>query len=233
MTPAFRTSDGTLIPAVSAAEMREIDRVAVDIGIGVRWMMEHAGRTLAETAAEFARECGCDRVTVLAGDGGNGGGGLCAARHLLNRGCEVDVVLDRPVSELSGATADHWKVLDAMGVDPTDTPEHPGVVIDALVGYGLSGALRGRAADLVGRLDAPVLALDVPSGVDATTGEQPGPAVDPDRTLTLALPKTGLADGGDLLLADIGIPRTVYERVGIEGPVRPFGEAWRIPLEKG
>lgn len=238
---SFETPDGRHVPAVTADEMREVDRVAVEeVGVELLMMMENAGRTLAT----FARDLYGDGVgspddapapvVVLAGAGGNGGGGLCAARHLLNHGVPVEVVLDRPPADLSGAAATQWHVLDAMGVEPADERAVAGAfAVDALVGYGLSEAPRGRAADLIEACDsaARALALDVPSGVDATTGDRPGVAVDADHTLTLALPKTGLAAAGvgDLSLADIAIPATVYERVGIDYE-SPFDGAYRTEL---
>ena len=218
----FVTASGRAVPAVDAAGMREVDRVAVEeVGLELLQMMENAGRTLAASARELA---GGGRVVVLAGNGGNGGGGLCAARHLANHGDEVRVVLDRTPDALTGAAAAQRRVL----AETAATVDHEGpvddalagadAVVDALVGYGLDGVLEGRAAYLVSaanRAGARTLALDVPSGVDASTGERAGPAVVADRTVTLALPKTGLADVGDLRLADIGIPPGVYERVGI------------------
>jgi NAD(P)H-hydrate epimerase len=243
----FTTPEGRPVPAVTADEMRAVDRVATDeVGVGLLQMMEHAGRNLAREATAMVD--GSDGaasggpIVVAAGDGGNGGGGLCAARHLLNRSRDVQVVLDRPAAELTGAAAEQWAVLDAMGVaaatpDGDASPfDGAALVVDALVGYGLSGPLRGTAADLVersGATDAPVLSLDVPSGVDATTGGAPGPAADPDRTLTLALPKTGL-DGRavDLVLADIGLPRVVFERAGVAYPdPGPFTGGYRVRLE--
>lgn len=93
------------------------------------------------------------------------------------------------------------------------------IVVDALIGYGLRGAPRGPTAeviDLCNRHAARVLCLDVPSGLDATTGEAPGPVVRPERTVTLALPKTGLEHvPGQLYLADIGIPPEVFHRLGV------------------
>jgi NAD(P)H-hydrate epimerase len=164
-------------------------------------------------------------VTVLAGSGGNGGGGLCCARHLHNRGFKVWVVLDRDPRMLRGAAANQLNILQAAGLqpaDPTQAGEMMGrsqIVVDALIGYGLRGAPRGRTAELIELCNqdaARVLSLDVPSGLDATTGEAPGPVVRPERTLTLALPKTGLQRvPGDLYLADIGIPPEVFQRLGM------------------
>ena len=243
MSPAFETEHGRTVPAVTADQMRAVDRVAVsDVGLALLQMMEHAGRTLAEVARD---EADGGRIVVLAGDGGNGGGGICAARHLANGGVDVTLVLDRPAEELTGAAARQRRILAATdanvvaaanGVAASNVGDYvrdAAVVVDALVGYGLSGALRGTAAALAATTaDADhVVSLDVPSGIDATTGDAPGVAVEPDTTLTLALPKTGLAEAtvGGLLLADIGIPRGVYETLDIDY-TDPFDGARRVWL---
>ncbi|WP_458186195.1 NAD(P)H-hydrate epimerase [Haladaptatus sp. NG-WS-4] len=217
----FRTESGVSVPAVTADEMREIDRVAVeDVGLPLLSMMENAGRTLARHALDLSDGA----VVVFAGAGGNGGGGLCSARHLANHGVSVRVVLDRSPDELTGATRTQYRIIDSMDVPfTTESRADTSLVVDAVLGYGLDGSPRGRTADLVeASNDADrVLSLDVPSGVDASTGETPGVAVTPDRTLTLALPKTGLADvPGEIFLADIAIPSVVYRRVGVDhGPL--------------
>lgn len=228
--PAFRPPDGPPVQPVTAEEMREVDRVAVeDVGVSLLMMMEHAGRSLADPLRGYD-----GRVVVLAGGGGNGGGGLCAARHLLNAGLDVDVVLGPAPDELTGAAATQFGVLREMGLStaPGQAVESADLILDAIVGYGLTGPLRGRAARLVERLDgsdAEVRSLDVPSGVNATTGERPGPAVDPDLTTTLALPKTGLGDVGPVRLADIGLPRVVFERAGVDYEW-PYGDGVTVDL---
>ena len=231
----FRTERGQRVPAVTADQMRRVDDVAVsETGPQLLQMMENAGRNLARNA--MAARPGLRSVTVLAGPGGNGGGGLCAARHLTNHGIDVTVVLDRDPDDLSGATATQWETLEAMDVqrttDATAAVVEADVVIDALLGYGLDGAPDDRIGELVdiAAKAAYLVSLDVPSGVDATTGERPGVAVEPDRTLTLALPKTGLTDlDGPLYLGDIGIPQVVYDRVGIDYE-SPFEGEYVIPL---
>jgi NAD(P)H-hydrate epimerase len=219
--------------------MREVDRIAVEeVGLELLQMMENAGRTLAAFARELAD--GTDgAVVVLAGDGGNGGGGLCAARHLSNHGWDVRVVLDRPGTELAGATATQYRVLRGTDATLLETDvetadvDTVGLVVDAVVGYGLVGAPRGRATDLIdagNAATAPDLSLDVPSGVDATTGDRPGRAVDADHVLTLALPKTSLpAVPGEPWLADVGIPLEVYRRAGIDYE-QPFSGRARVRL---
>jgi NAD(P)H-hydrate epimerase len=209
------------VPAVTTAQMRAVDRMMVeDVGVTLLQMMENAGRSLAELAiARFAPAS----VTVLAGPGNNGGGGLAAARHLANRGVPVSVVLTAPPP--AGTAAEHQlRAAQACGVTLVDGPVPGELVIDALVGYGLAGPLRGRAAELAGwslGQDAPVLALDAPSGLDTTTGSAAPGAVRTTATLTLALPKTGLVGApevGELYLADISVPRRVYAELGLRVP---------------
>jgi len=228
MTETFRTPDGREVPAVTAAGMREVDRVAVEeFGLALLSMMENAGRALAAHARQLAD----GSVTVLAGGGGNGGGGLAAARHLANRGVPVRVVLDREQRAFEGAPATQLEVHRRAGTPVEvgqDALGEPSLVVDALVGYSLDGPLRGTARDLVaevGSLSAPVLSLDVPSGLDATTGELPGEAVTPDRVVTLALPKTGIGVADELFLADIGIPPAVFDAAGIDYE-NPFDADW-------
>jgi NAD(P)H-hydrate epimerase len=264
--PVFRTESGREVPSVTADEMREVDRVAVEgVELGMLQMVENAGRTLAgivrrevsESTAADRRHGGSERAqvvvgrraadatqtVVLVGGGGNGAGGLCAVRHLRNRGWPVRTLLDRDPTDLSGPASRQCRILSKSGVEVTAAGTRSGdadggsggrddtdagltdlladadLVVDALIGYGLSGPPRGATARLIEAVDA---------------SETPGVAVTADTTLTLALPKTGLADDGaapelhpaigDLLLADIGIPPAVYRRVGF-GRVVTDGDA--------
>jgi NAD(P)H-hydrate epimerase len=251
----FRTDSGLRVPAVTADQMREVDRIAVeDFGLGILQMMENAGRNLALNVvdmlglAEVSRHPASSdvgpgqrpEVAILAGSGGNGGGGLCCARHLHNRGFRVSVLLTRDPAELSGAAAHQLRILRAAGIEPVELADadevlrRSWIVVDALIGYSLRGAPRGRAAQLIDRSNeqaARVLSLDLPSGLDATTGDVPGAVVRPERTLTLALPKTGLRDlPGELYLADIGIPPEVYRALDLSFEWPSGGRYW-LPLE--
>jgi NAD(P)H-hydrate epimerase len=221
----FRTEDGIVVPAVTADQMREVDRIAVEeFGLGILQMMENAGRNLALNVMDML-DSARGEITVLAGAGGNGGGGLCCARHLHNRGFKVWVVLDRDPRILRGAAANQLNILQAAGLQPADSTEaselmrRSQIVVDALIGYSLRGAPQGKAAELIDLCNGHavrVLSLDVPSGLDATTGATLGLVVCPERTLTLALPKTGLTNvEGELCLADIAIPPEVYHRLGL------------------
>jgi NAD(P)H-hydrate epimerase len=209
------------VPALTTDRMREVDRAMIeDLHIELIQMMENAGRSLAELAlARFAPAT----VTVLAGPGGNGGGGLVAARHLVNRGRTVSVVASEPDS-LNPVPAHQADILARMGVVTAAAPPGADLVVDALIGYSLRGDPTGRAAELIewaNQQPAPVLALDAPSGLDVTTGIAGTPHVQATATLALALPKVGLMDEpavGELYLADISVPAIVYQRLGLTLP---------------
>ncbi len=240
----FVTDGGVAVPAVTTAQMREVDRVAIEeTGPNLFQMMENAGRDLAATVlAHLGGEATRRMVLVLAGTGGNGGGGIVAARHLANRGVAVNLMIpdDSKLSDVPRAQFETFRHSggDVVAELPAATPH---VVIDALIGYSLVGAPRGTAADMIGLVadlssrGAWVISLDIPSGMDATTGARPGPVVAPNVTLTLALPKTGLvAEGaGSLLLGDLGIPAATYRRSGIawDGPV--FDDRFVVGLSRG
>ena len=232
----FKTEDGLVVPAVSVAQMREVDRIAVEtFGLTLLQMMENAGRNVAENIYDMLGAVG--PVAILAGAGGNGGGGLCAARHLHNHGFPVSVILSGAASGLGDAASNQLRILQAAGILPmveTHVEEvlaSAAIIVDALIGYGLRQAPRGRTAELIAmcnRASAPVLSLDVPSGIDASTGAAPGAVVRSARTLTLALPKVGLQQAdGELYLGDIGIPPEVYQRVGVHGGALFRGAYWR------
>jgi NAD(P)H-hydrate epimerase len=235
----FSIDGGQIVPGVTAEQMREVDRIAVEeFGLGVLQMMENAGRGLALNVIEMLASA-AGEVSILAGSGGNGGGGICAGRHLHNRGFEVHILLDRDPGQLRGSAEAQYHIIDRAGLRASNPAEaeqlmaRSDLVIDALIGYSLKGAPRGRVEELISicnRSARRVLALDLPSGVDATTGDRPGVAVRAERTLTLALPKTGLSrTQGELFLADIGIPLLVYRELGIE--VEPFfGDRYHLPL---
>lgn len=239
-TRAFMTDAGVRVPAITTDQMREVDRVAIEeVGPNLYQMMENAGRNLAITVLEtLGGDWSTAPIAVLSGTGGNGGGGICAARHLANRGADVTLVISDPGRltrvpneqlEIYGGTK--GKVAEASAIEKL----RPGLVVDAIIGYSLRGPPRDAARRMIdwsGAQSAPVISLDVPSGIDATTGNALGPHVHPAVTLTLALPKTGLAVAttGELWLADIGIPAEVYRRVGIDAPTGLFGDRFRVPL---
>ena len=229
-----------ILPALSTDQMREVDRLMVEqYGIQLLQMMENAGRNLALLAKrilsfEDEEDPLQDRpIVVLAGRGNNGGGGLAAARHLLNWGAWVQIVLPHPPADLPPSTMkDQLSILQKMHAPLAWAEEGwelppADLVIDALIGYGLSGSPRGRTTDLIQLANssvAPILSLDAPSGLDTDSGQPSVPCVAATATLTLALPKRGLvqppaqAACGQLFLADIGVPPVLYESLDLDVP---------------
>ncbi|OAI40667.1 hypothetical protein AYO38_05535 [bacterium SCGC AG-212-C10] len=236
------------IPSVSAAQMRDIQRAAQeDFGIDILQITENAGRAAARLALAMLGGRGRDhRVLVLAGGGNKGGAGLCAVRHLVNWRCLVEPVFGEVESEMSHAALRQLNILRQSGiVEPGDQEtmeitledhlSRADLVIDALVGYGLSGpptGIAGALTQLAVDSKKPILALDIPSGINGSTGVVSEPAIRAAATLMLDLPKKGALEPsarghvGEMFLADIGIPRTVHERLGItvgytfsEGPI--------------
>jgi NAD(P)H-hydrate epimerase len=211
------------LPLLTRAQMMRVDEIAiVEFKITLLQLMENAGRSLAELTVELFDP---GSVTVLFGPGHNGGGGLAAARHLRSRGVEVTVVGARR-ERLSAETTHQLDTVCAMGLRVTTSPVAADVVIDALVGYSLEGAPRGEVAELIDWTNQqiePRLSLDLPSGLDPTTGCFADRCVRATATMTLGMPKIGLQRGaevvGDLYLADISIPLEVYERLGLACPL--------------
>lgn len=234
----FFTDANKEVPILTTSQMREVDRIAMEeTGPNLFQMMENAGRNLAEMALEcLGEDWQRARIVVLAGTGGNGGGGITAARHLANRGAQVELCLAIP-DRLSEVTAWQRKVFQSTAgkeVEFRNLNTSPvRLILDALIGYGLQSAPQGAFAELIhwaNSTGAPIISLDVPSGLDSTTGVTPGEFIRPSCTMTLALPKSGLARAeGELILADIGIPEETYRRAGVSC-VSPFGNRFRVPL---
>ena len=236
------------IPYLTTDQMIEVDRAMIeDFRIELVQMMENAGRNLASLARE--RFLGGDptgkRIVVLAGTGGNGGGALVAARRLHNWGALVHIYVTKPASDFASVPAHQLDILRCMkasvrGAAEVENEQTPDLILDGVIGYSLKGAPRGASGDLIrwaNTQEAPILALDVPSGVDTTTGELFDPAIRATATMTLALPKEGLrASGieecvGELYLADISVPPVLYAEpaLGLEvGPLFAESEVIRL-----
>ena len=213
---------------VTAEEMRKIDDMSIrEFQVDVLMLMENAGRAAAVLARQMllGQTIG-KRVACLVGGGNNGGDGMVAARHLANWGAVVKVISGTSKDKMKSVPLGQLNIIEKMGIPILSTDHTLGdfdLLIDSLIGYGLEGNPRDRAATIIKDANAsgrPILALDVPSGMNATTGEAYDPCIKATATLTLALPKTGfLARGaplylGDLYLADISIPRKVYQSFG-------------------
>ena len=206
-----------LDPCLDAEEMRATDAWAIkDQGVPSLELMETAGRAVAEAAAQVATT---SRAAIVCGKGNNGGDGLVAARALRETGFDVDALLLAPPDELSDdAKANVDRFDGARHLDPgelTEAMQGAGVVIDAVFGTGFAGAPRGPAVaaiEAMNETEAPVVATDIASGVNASTGEVEGMAVEAEVTVTFHAPKLGhwIAPGkdhtGELRVAPIGIP---------------------------
>ncbi len=213
---------------VTADEMRKIDDMTIrEFRVDVLMLMENAGRATAMLAMRMLRGTILGkRVACLVGGGNNGGDGMVAARHLANWGADVKVIVGTTKDKMKDVPLGQLHILEKMGVPILSTDyalRDYDLLIDSLIGYGLEGNPRDRVAMMIEGANSsghPVLALDLPSGMNATTGEAYDPCIKATATLTLALPKTGFLSPsaspyvGDLYLADISIPRKVYQSFG-------------------
>lgn len=246
--PGVREVTSPSVPYVTAAQMSEVDRRASGrYGIRLIQMMELAGRNLAEQTREMQGGSVVGReIVVLCGVGNNGGGGMVSARLLHGWGARVRVVLVGTEHKLKPVPKRQWNILKRLGLTVGARAHLAQVpldfLIDAIFGYGFHGRPRPVAARWIGwtnAQDGPILALDVPSGLDATTGKPGRLCIRATATLSLALPKTGLRVPqavpyvGKVYLADIGIPVEVYRDMGMEvsspferGPIVRLSESW-------
>ncbi len=220
-------------PLVGAETMRALDRHTIGtLGVPGQVLMENAGRAVAEVVLAERGAVG-GPVLVVCGSGSNGGDGLVAARHLALLGVPVKLVLIGNPSELRGDAALNFERIRVLGLEVAEgVPRAIGarVAVDALFGTGLARAVSGAPAAAIRRLNAArpgvrVVAVDLPSGLDADTGQPLGVAVQADVTVTLALPKLGLALEPGRSLAG----RIVVARIGIAGrapQVVPEAELW-------
>lgn len=202
---------------LTTEEMGRADKLAVEAGVSSLTLMENAGRAVADEAEKMVSPGA--RIAVLCGPGNNGGDGFVAARLLKERGYSVQLGLLGRREALKGdaaAMSARWKgtALDALTLELSSVD----LVIDALFGAGLSRALDGDAARCVEQANSsgrPVLAVDVPSGLDGNTGRADGPVLQATRTVTFFRRKPGhlLLPGrtlcGEVVVADIGIPEKV------------------------
>lgn len=234
----------TDIPAITAEQMARVDRIMMDeMGVDTLQLMELAGYGVADMAR---RHCGLDlaarpAVLALAGTGGNGGDAMVAARLLHAWGVRPTVMLSKPRDDYTGIAAHQLAILDRMEI-PVIEPGAPlpaaDLIVDGLLGFSLRGAPRGEAAHLIDRANAhpaPVLAIDLPSGLDATTGHVGSPCITATWTVTLALPKTGLmlapeSVTGEIWLADIGVPPEAFIAAGSTVPARLFSATSTVHL---
>jgi hydroxyethylthiazole kinase-like uncharacterized protein yjeF len=208
-----------MIELLTTGEMAEVDRLAIADGIPGIELMENAGRAVADATAMMQRR----RITVVAGPGNNGGDGFVAARHLSRRGFAVRLFFVGDPKKLKGdaaLAAERWSgaVEKASPAALTDCD----IIVDALFGAGLDREVEGLPRVMIDAMNAsgvPVIAVDLPSGVNGTSGTVMGAAVLATRTVTFFRRKTGhlLLPGrlrcGAIEVTDIGIPESVLEKI--------------------
>ncbi|MCW5966158.1 MAG: NAD(P)H-hydrate epimerase [Bryobacterales bacterium] len=238
MRLAFETIHGIAVPAVTVTRMRELCRVATEES-GLHWLqlMENAGRNLASTAMRMLGSHWMEtRILVLAGNH-HGESGICAARHLANRGASVSLCLAHPRRLSETASLQH-KAFHATGSLTVAARQLPGddfdLVIDALQGASEEPVPAGAIRDLIlwaNDIGSPVLSLDAPSGINASNGDHGGTYIRATQTMTLGLPKTGLLPDltGSLMLADVGLPAKAFHQLGISY-TPPFGVDFVVAL---
>lgn len=222
--------------AVTAEEMRALDAsAAADFGIPSLLLMENAGRAVFEAALEMMGGVNRKRVIVVCGPGNNGGDGFVVARHLHNAGAHVTIAYYGDRAKAKGDALTNIQICEKMNLDicprlPREKLTRAGqgadLIIDALLGTGIKGEIREPYAGVISAINegspTPILAVDIPSGIDADIGAVLGEAVRADTTVTFALSKIGLVTYpgalhvGRLRVADISIPDEAIERKGID-----------------
>jgi NAD(P)H-hydrate epimerase len=214
---------------LTRSQLREIDRrAAVDYHIPGIVLMENAARAVADEACRMLRgEC-CGMILILVGGGNNGGDGLAVARHLHNSGVDIRIALCCDPASYRGDALINWQIVSAMQIAaaPFDTAmlndPPPMMIIDAIFGTGLTRAPREpfeSIAKTVNDSGLPVLAVDLPSGLDCDTGVPPGVCIRASSTVTFVAEKVGFTHAearrflGHVVVGDIGCPIELVERV--------------------
>lgn len=220
---------------VTADEMRQLDRIAIEqYGIPGLMLMENAGLQVIRHVEQRFGSWQGKRVLVLCGTGNNGGDGMVVARHAMQRGADVLAVLAGDPEKVTGDALTNLRIAQKLGIlrplkdtrdlEPIWGNAHWDIVVDALLGIGVKGEVRGTIGDVIGffeRCLVPVVAVDVPSGIDADTGAVCGRAIRATLTVTFGAMKVGLAVypgaeyAGEVVVADIGIPAAEVEHASI------------------
>ena len=220
---------------LNTRQMRDADRRTIEeIGIPSIVLMENAGRQAVAAMEAAYDDLATSQVGVLCGRGNNGGDGFVVARTLIQRGVDVGVFLLGSVSEITGDARINLEVLGRIGVTVVEIASAQewelhfteisecDLVVDAILGTGFRGQLSGLLETVVADVNAlgvPIVSIDLPTGVSADTHVVEGAAIEASMTVTLGAPKIPLvfppadSHGGDLVIADIGIPYPVFEEL--------------------
>ena len=229
---------------VTAAEMRQIDSETIErIGIPGIVLMETAGSAIVRSIRRDSPEC--QRIGVFVGKGNNGGDGLVIARQLAHAGGDVHIFLVSPAESFTGDAATNLQIAQNLGLPMADavtaiSQTRCELFVDAIFGTGLRRPVVGEIADVIegiNRLPVPVIAVDLPSGLDADTGQPLGACVRADKTVTIGFPKRGLLlhpgaeFAGKLEVADIGFPKQVVaaQNIGVNWTTARGAADWLPP----
>ncbi|MCD6378769.1 MAG: NAD(P)H-hydrate epimerase [Planctomycetes bacterium] len=214
--------------SLTRQEVRDFDKLAIEQwGVPSVVLMENAGRGVADAVEKFLQgDLAGKKIAIVAGVGNNGGDGFVAARHLHIRAATVKVFVVGNVDKMTADASINFDILKNIGIDVhlcssneishlSSWLEQFDLIIDALGGTGITGALRGDlsiAVEQINSINKPVVAVDIPTGLDCDTGQVQGPAVRADLTVTFVARKVGFdtpesADyTGEVIVADIGVP---------------------------
>ena len=198
-------------------KVKKVNKIAIrHYKILAEQIMELAGKELSDFVYNRFKP---KKVLVMYGKWDNGAGGLVCARHLINRGVKVMIV---KASRRGGKfVRRRLKTLRRIGVNEVNDVEKVDVIIDALLGYDFKGIPKRRYFELIERANSlrskgiKIVSLDVPSGINTSTGESAGSYIRADYILTLGMPKKGLENKKNVYLVNIGIPNEVYKSLGI------------------
>ena len=210
---------------LSRQQVRDIDRLAIEkLGIPGIILMENAGRNASDHIISFLGGVTGKKIAIVAGGGNNGGDGFVIARHLANAGACVVTFLVTDEERIVGDARVNYDIINALGheirpcLEPLDDFD---LIVDAIGGTGISGCLRKKMAEAVNLINAaptPVVAVDIPTGVDCDTGQVSGPAIVADLTVTFVAGKIGFENPsscpytGKVVISDIGVdPEVIYK----------------------
>lgn len=217
-------------PVLSVEQLRDLDRRAVsEWGIPIRTLMENAGRAVADESLKFLSESGMAqpwKILILCGSGNNGGDGLVAARLLHQKGISVQTLLLKPAERFKNEPLDNFEELRRLQIPWAQIPDGAwkpesgtSLLIDALLGTGFKGPADAKTAGVIEAANAsgiPVIAVDVPSGLDADRGTAEGLCIRAKRTVSLAAMKKGFLNAasrqwtGEVTVKDIGFPKEIF-----------------------
>ncbi len=209
-------------------QVRSIDRRAIEeYDMPGIMLMENAGRN----AAEIIKQRYSGKIAIFAGPGNNGGDGFVIARHLHNAGYPVRIVLAVDEAKLKGDALINYKIVRQSTIpiesltEIDDLLNWADVIVDALLGTGFSGQVRSPLAELIGNINAadrPIVAVDVPSGLDCQTGQPAETTIKADLTITFVAVKSGMVEPsaadytGQIITADIGVPKELIDQVAAQ-----------------